>query len=929
MVRCWFHGRARVGFLDGLLVASVAFLSSCEDYPPAAHALEKASRTSEGYVREASAAVEAPVAVPSSAEPEPAGADDAPGLQANGLKVVILSPASAKVVWTTPQYSDSEIRWGRTERLEETPILQPDPTLTHTVLLTGLTAGQTYHVQAVSRTAGDAAVESEVLRFETIAAEDHAVRKGHPRLFFTSDDVAAIRKKIASTHAKPWADLKRSCESSLGKDAGSMARSGSNSAHARALAFAGFFGDDARYKKKAEDIALECTSLGGAGNKMDVRLRVCAVTAVYDWLHADLSESVRAKLRNGMLEMYDRLESDSNDRELVWGHSHGNSRPMLLIALSLAGEDRRATESVGGLLNAYRDGFFATWRNYGDDGGSLKGWWYTTWTLNMELEVLAAVKSATSLDWYKTEAWYGRLVDWYLMGLRGDGSFLRSGDSRISEGLSHLDWEYALSVAHFYRNPRAKWLAQKIGVTIDVWGLYNIFDILWNDADLAPEAPSGHLSRLYRTPGHVLLRDSWGPEAVVADFRSAQDYTLGHTHLDNNSFTIFCRGGLALDSGIYDEFASSHHANYYRRTIAHNSILVSDPDERFVLYGTEYSSDGGQKWLGREEGLASSFPARVEDVLDPSKGFRAGGILVYDETPEYTYALGDAAPSYSTRKLSTFDRHFLWLTDVAGRDRPVIVVFDQVVSKKPGFEKTYLLHTQNRPSVQGSVVSAVNKGGVLFQETILPEAARIEVVGGPGKEFWVDGKNYPPARDPTELEEVGAWRVEVSPSTPRAADQFLHVLHANEAGRGTAPKSANLSASSMYGCTIENWVVLFGTSRRGTMDVGYAVPKGAWKHLLVGLVPNATYEVSMNGDSPGRVNASDKGSLRFDSQGVAKVQVTRVADAAPKTGDATPLGTTEDVLGAPADDSGPEVATGPITVDGISEGSSAVSVAGQ
>ena len=113
------------------------------------------------------------------------------------------------------------------------------------------------------------------------------------------------------------------------------------------------------------------------------------------------------------------------------------------------------------------------------------------------------------------------------------------------------------------------------------------------------------------------------------------------------------------------------------------------------------------------------------------------------------------------------------------------------------------------------------------------------------------------------------------------------------------------------------------------MDVGYAVPKGAWKHLLVGLVPNATYEVTMDGNSLGRVNASDKGSLRFDSQGAAKVKVTRVADAAPKTGDATPPGTTEDALAIPADVSGPEVATGTIAVDGLAEGSPAVPVAAQ
>jgi hypothetical protein len=62
--------------------------------------------------------------------------------------------------------------------------------------------------------------------------------------------------------------------------------------------------------------------------------------------------------------------------------------------------------------------------------------------------------------------------------------------------------------------------------------------------------------------------------------------------------------------------------------------------------------------------------------------------------------------------------------------------------------------------------------------SLLPENAAASAVGGPGKEYWVDGRNYPPdrERDP----EAGAWRVEVRPKGDRAGHVFLHVLIASD-----------------------------------------------------------------------------------------------------------------------------------------------------
>jgi hypothetical protein len=61
------------------------------------------------------------------------------------------------------------------------------------------------------------------------------------------------------------------------------------------------------------------------------------------------------------------------------------------------------------------------------------------------------------------------------------------------------------------------------------------------------------------------------------------------------------------------------------------------------------------------------------------------------------------------------------------------------------------------------------------------------VIGGPGKEFWSDGQNYPIVAEGKEYE-PGAWRVEVYPGAPRQRDIFCHVLYVTDSAKEAAPE---------------------------------------------------------------------------------------------------------------------------------------------
>ena len=122
------------------------------------------------------------------------------------------------------------------------------------------------------------------------------------------------------------------------------------------------------------------------------------------------------------------------------------------------------------------------------------------------------------------------------------------------------------------------------------------------------------------------------------------------------------------------------------------------------------------------------------------------------------------------------------------------VVCDRVTSTQAEFQKRWLLHTAREPRLEGKMFSAVQGEGRILCRTIFPEDATLVAIGGPGKEFWTDGRNWPLPqrwRRPRNMELMGKWRVEVSPGAARKTDVFVHLI---EVGDGAA-------INEMAGCT--------------------------------------------------------------------------------------------------------------------------------
>ena len=219
---------------------------------------------------------------------------------------------------------------------------------------------------------------------------------------------------------------------------------------------------------------------------------------------------------------------------------------------------------------------------------------------------------------------------------------------------------------------------------------------------------------------------------------------------DAGAFQIYYKGALAIDSGLYSgssgKYGSPHCRNYYWRTIAHNSLLVYDPQEDFGRRG--YGNDGGQRLAGGRREVRT-----VDMLLDPGRGYRTGKVLAHGfgpdlQMPSFTLLQGDITDAYS-KKVQQVTRSFVFLNLGAGQVPVALIVFDRVVSSNPDFRKFWLLHTQEEPRVDGTsaVVDCTqyDQQGRLTLDVLLPGAdnQHLASIGGPGKEFWVSVRTSP------------------------------------------------------------------------------------------------------------------------------------------------------------------------------------------
>ena len=662
----------------------------------------------------------------------------------------------------------------------------------------------------------------------------------HPRLYLRARDLPDLERRIQHPRLKPvWEKIlqagKRDPQLQLEADALRYLLSHDADLGRRTAAAALQLLAASKFDHSIQDITRPIGRLLVTG------------AIVYDWCYPVLTAEQKHAFLEEMMKVARQLECGYPPPKRGWITGHYSEwmlmRDLLSAGVALYDE---FPEMYLTAANRFFGGFLPV-RNWWYPGGAFhQGTSYAETRFSSELYPLWIFDRMGAGNVYHPAQQFVPYQWIYLR--RPDGQLLRAGD-----GQGKVPKLRSLLVASYYSDPYI------LGDYLRSPGIdphHLIFELLWSDPDLQPKPASDlPLSRYMGNPyGWMAARSGWDEQSAIAEMK-VNVYNFGnHQHLDAGSFQVYYKGPLAIDSGLYEGasggYGSPHDLNYNKRTIAHNSLLIFDPAETFKRGGRAYVNDGGQQppndW--RE-------PTSLELLQEK---YKTGEVLAHGfgpdpQRPAYTYLKGDITAAYSS-KVRQVRRSFVYL-NLAGAVRAALIVFDHVVSADPSFRKTWLLHSMEEPAIADNRITVAPRArgwsGKLVDTVVLPAAgeARIEAIGGPGKEFQVAGQNFPnePRSGRPGDYETGAWRTEVSSTSGR----FLNAMQIMD--RDTEPLAVQpVGGAGVIGAAIGDRVALFrreGAHMDGT--VTFTLRGAGEFHILVTDLAAGRWQVTRNGAAHG------------------------------------------------------------------------------
>ncbi len=577
----------------------------------------------------------------------------------------------------------------------------------------------------------------------------------------------------------------------------------------------------------------------------------------YDWLYDRWTPEQRQALAAKVEEAARYIIGFIRKEKLSPYNVYLYNSPLqgLMAAVLAVYEDRPDAEGPMRWLTSYwKERVLPVWQQVmGRNGGWHEGAEYVGIGIGQAVWTLPNLwRHATGEDLFAATPGIARFNDFLLFRTRPDGSHMRWGDGRFFDRRVPDALPLALESGRWpWLEPRCPRRLKPVGWP---WGPL-----------VGPDDCPGHgrrppLQRLFDGIGQLVARSDWRDDATWTSFKAGDNF-WSHTHLDQGSFTLYKDRPLIIDSGYYGPgYGSDHHMNYAYQSIAHNLVTVTDPDDRTPMPPKRrqdpprpIANDGGQRRVG--SGWGEPAPLDLQDWQNRRTTYHTATLARYFEEDDLVVAVADLTPAY-TNALSgtgtfahrTFRVRHYWRTFIYDRDEDLLIVEDDVVSAHSGFRKRSLLHTLTRPEPTSTGfrldVPAENDhapAGHLEVQVLFPRHARTAVIGGPGREFFVDGKNYDAggriwklvARMRPPRPEPGRWRVEITPDRPRQRDLFLMVLLPGQ--RTIPPLVEPLETSGQRGVRIvgtrRTLVVRFPLDREGPR-IEIRTPQGQRSHDL-------------------------------------------------------------------------------------------------
>lgn len=241
-----------------------------------------------------------------------------------------------------------------------------------------------------------------------------------------------------------------------------------------------------------------------------------------------------------------------------------------IVSIATYGELDISKELLSKLLPVYINQL-PPWSR--EDGGWSQGQSYWKYSSHSNREFTNVLSSAGIID-LNQKAWRKNEV-LFPIYTRPVGSIEGFGDQSPRTALDRYDLWAFYGIYYDHKNPYTAWSINQFKDKTFPDNLDAYF-LLPNSTENAKPPVELPKSRLFKDIGWAAMHSDLVDENRISlYFKSSPFGTYNHSHSDQNSFFIQAYGEpLAIDSGYYDSYHSSHDINYTRKTYAHNAVTI-------------------------------------------------------------------------------------------------------------------------------------------------------------------------------------------------------------------------------------------------------------------------------------------------------------------------------------------------------------------
>ena len=498
--------------------------------------------------------------------------------------------------------------------------------------------------------------------------------------------------------------------------------------------------------------------------------RLAGLATLYDWLHHSPTFTApdKKQVEDKIIRWAQEAIKMGQRRSDMWSHrAYGPPIDIAAAGLALYGHRKEADRFIAMAGGYMKKNMFRGWAL--NDGAWQGGWCYYGASSSL-FKFIALWSSATSDDLFQYIE--PRQGDWVKNHLYYLIYTMYPDHTPVDTcGFSYCPWQHGgnarlLLLTRAYHDPEG--LRELIWRNPWGWRL-GIDQFLYYFPEIEKIKTGHHTLPLTKCwgrkgVGYVQMRSGWGDDDTIIEFKCG-DYFWSHQFQNQNSFTIYKKGKLAIQSGVYDSYWGNHMQFYYRPTISSNSMLIIQPGEvswippsvanRYNIPNKNgyFSEWGGQRtcYMMPKYGSAETCFTFKKYLYrkNHQHHFETGEIKAFEVTDRYSYIFGNATMAYNNPvftypgnkpKLDLFTRELVFL------DNKYLVVFDRVNSLNAKYEKRWLLHSIGEPKFldkpvkveypfhreihKGGLVQINNQGGTLYCQTLFPEDYLIRKVGG-------------------------------------------------------------------------------------------------------------------------------------------------------------------------------------------------------